>query len=256
MEEELLTNIYYISLILGRMVGLFLLAPIFSSQAVPRRIRVSIMVVLTLFLLPFVPTDHLSRPGFWLFAGQLLVEIGIGLTIGFILLVMLSVIQLAGEFIDRRMGFFMASIMSPQFGSNVPLLGQFKNIIAMLVFLAVEGHHKILDFLMRSFELVRLAQFEPSSELFASLIRIIGDLFPLAAQVALPVLGTLFIVDVSFGLVARTVPQLNIFIVGLPAKILVGLIILIITLPNYIQMLKGLFEDHFNKLYNIIELMG
>ena len=233
-----------------------MLAPVFGSEALPRRIKISIIIVASATIYPLAPMDHLDYPGLWGLVGQLVVEITIGIIIGFILMLALAAIQLAGEFIDRRMGFFLANVMAPQFAAQVPLIGQFKNILAILIFLAMNGHHKLFRALLHSFEVARAGEFTASGQLVAKLMRIVGDLFPRAFQIALPIMGTIFIIDVAFGLAARAVPQMNIFIVGLPARILTGMTMLFIALPNFLSVFRRNFMEAFHQINDLIRLIG
>ena len=256
-ESELLNQVYYLSLVMSRIIGMFLIAPIFGSRIILRRVKVGLILLLAMILMPIIPTGHLSWPvDLWLFGGQLIREVTVGLIIGFTLLITFTTIQLAGEFIDKRMGFFLASIMSPQLGAQAPIIGQFKNIMAILIFFVVGGDQKLLQLLAKSFKLIKLGQFSGSSEIFAPLLRIVGDLFPLALQLALPIMGSLFLIDIALGILARTVPQMNVFIVGLPIKIMAGMTLLFIILPNYIEVFKRFFTDGFHKIHDILNLMG
>ncbi|AGB40644.1 flagellar biosynthetic protein FliR [Halobacteroides halobius DSM 5150] len=255
-EEDLLLQVYYFSLILTRIVGLFVLVPIFGSKAIPKRFKIGLAIIITIILMGVISLPEVKVPQLGLLVLQLLTEFTIGLIMGFILLLVFVAVQLAGQLIARRMGLAMANILNPQSGTRVAVIGQLQNIIAILVFLTLNGHHQILRLLVTSFDLINLGQFNTSSDLFALLLRLNGDLFPMAFKIALPILATLFIVDLSFGLVARTVPQLNVFMLGLPLKLLVGLIILTITLPNYISFLETTFKNVFKNIYAVLKLIG
>ncbi len=254
--EELLINVYYFSLILARSIGLLLIVPIFGSKVLPARLKVSIAIIIAILLLPVINTGGIEVPERLLIISfQIITELFIGFILGFILLLTFIAIQLAGQFLDRRMGFAMASVMDPQNGMKAPLLGQFKNILAILLFLSFDGHHYILKLLADSFDIVTITEFEASDKLIELLLRSIGDLFPLAFKIALPIISILFIIDLAFGLVARTVPQLNVFIVGLPTKIFVGLIFLFLILPVYANFIHDRFLRDFDKLYDLLKLM-
>ncbi|GAB6137640.1 flagellar biosynthetic protein FliR [Halanaerobaculum tunisiense] len=255
-EQQLVVQIYYFSLIVSRLVGVFVLTPILGSNAIPRQLKIGLIVIFSVVLMSTIADKEGSIPNLYNMVFQLVTELSLGLIIGFILLLAFTVVQLAGEFIDRRMGFALANVMDPQHGSQVPLIGQFKNILATLIFLQINGHHRLLKLLAKSFELVKLGEVSSSVAFTKRLLRIIGDLFPLAFKVSLPIVGTLFVVDIAFGLVARTVPQMNIFVVGLPVKLFIGMIMLFIILPNYIDFLTEIFADSFQDLYNLLQLLG
>ena len=256
-QQDLLIQIYYLSLILFRVIGVFVVAPIYGSQAMPRRLKVALAVLIIIVLYPQVPVSQIAwpQPLLQVFL-YFVMEFIVGLIIGFVFSLAFTTIQLAGQFIDRRMGYALANVMNPSEGFQVPLVGQFKNIVATLVFLIVNGHHHILKLLDESFLLVPINQLVFSSDLAKSLIEVIGELFPIAFQIALPIVSILFIIDLAFGLVARVVPQMNVFIMGIPTKSLVGLLMISFILSNYVDFLEGFFTDTVKNLYNILQVMG
>ena len=257
MDAYLLETIYTGSLIFIRFLGFFVIAPIFANEVIPNRIKLSICFLMAIILTPLINQIDLTLPEHLLIlASELIIELLIGFMIGFIMLLVFFAIQLAGEFIDRRMGFFLANVMDPQHGLQVPLIGQFKNILAILFFFAIDAHHYLLKVVVDSFEIVELTNVNLSEQFLPAILRTVGDLFPIALRISLPVMATLFIVDLAFGLVARTVPQMNVFIIGLPTKILVGLILLGVSMANYFTYLDFLIEDTFQKIYQILNLMG
>ncbi len=257
MEVYLLENLYIGILVFVRFVGFFIIAPIFANQVIPKRIKLSICLLMSIILTPLVNQIDFALPEYLLvFVAQIIVEFLIGFMIGFIMLLVFLAIQLAGEFIDRRMGFFLANVMDPQHGLQVPLIGQFKNILAILFFFAIDAHHYLLKTVVDSFEIVELTNLDVSEQFLAAMLRTVGDLFPIALRIAFPVMATLFIVDLAFGLVARTVPQMNVFIIGLPTKILIGLILLGVSMANYFTYLEFLISDTFEKIYQILNLIG
>lgn len=257
MDLALIQIIYRSSLIMTRISGLFAIVPFYGSRAIPKRVRLGFALLLTLVLRNVIPGENLGLPTDMLYLlFDLVIEFSVGLILGFIVLLVFVTVQLAGQFIDMRMGFAMANIMDPQNGNSTPVTGQFKNTLAILLFLVINGHHHLLRLLHKSFEIIPLTGLKLSDAFFSELLKIIGNLFPLAFKVALPLIAILFLADIAFGLVARAVPQINIFIVGLPTKILLGIGMLFLTLPVYISMMRGIFKDMFLDLSNIINILG
>ena len=255
-QQELLIQIYYLGLILLRLIGVFLIAPIYGSQAIPKRLKLSLAILIIIVLYPQISVTQIKWPLPLLeMILYLIVEFIVGIIIGFIFSLAFTTIQLAGQFIDRRMGYALANVMNPSEGFQVPLVGQFKNIIATLIFLAFNGHHYILKVVEESFIIVPINQLSFGNEFVEVFLKIIGELFPIAFKIALPIVSILFIVDLAFGLVARVVPQLNVFIMGMPTKSIVGLLMLSFVLSNYIGFLKSFFTDTVQNLYNILQVM-
>ncbi|ACL70420.1 flagellar biosynthetic protein FliR [Halothermothrix orenii] len=257
LEDMLVNQTYQFLLIMFRYLGLFLIAPVFGSRVYPVRVKVSLALMLTFITLPLIGGQTVELPqqtvGILL---DVIRESLIGFIIGYIFYLVFASIQLAGQFIDVRMGFAIANVMDPISGVTAPVVGQFKNIMAILVFLAINGHHLLLEGLYRSFQIIPLRGLTLGSEVFNLLFRTTGNMFIIAFKIALPVMGTLFIADVVFGFLARTVPQMNIFIIGLPMKILIGFIMLILSLGVAVYFFQDLFSEFYRELIKIIKLMG
>ncbi|MGM0471491.1 MAG: flagellar biosynthetic protein FliR [Bacillota bacterium] len=256
MDLILIRAIYHSFLIMMRITGLFMIAPFYGSNIIPKRIKVAASFLLTLILRNTVDNNLELPTRILSLALNAISELSIGFILGFVTFLVFVVVQLAGQMISMRMGLAMANIMDPQNGSSVAVIGELKNVLATLLFLVIDGHHHLLRVLQHSFELVPLTSFSFSDGLFRKLLRIIGDIFPMAFQIALPVIVILFLTDVAFGLVARAVPQINVFIMGLPTKLLVGTFILFITVPIYFSVLKSNFRELFTHLDEIITILA
>ncbi|KXS40615.1 flagellar biosynthetic protein FliR [Candidatus Frackibacter sp. WG12] len=257
MDLAIMQIIYQRVLILMRVTGLFIITPFYGSRTIPTRIRLGLALLITFILGNVLSNNNLELPSNLIYLTfDMLTEFSIGLVLGLIALLIFVSIQLAGQFMDMRMGFALANVMDPQNGNPSALTGQFKNILATLLFLVINGHHHLLQALDKSFLIIPLTKAELSNALFMKLLKIIGQLFPLAFKIALPLVAVLFLTDIAFGLVARAVPQINIFVVGLPTKILVGILLLSLTMPIYISLLKELFRDMFINMNDIINILG
>ncbi|MCK8823535.1 flagellar biosynthetic protein FliR [Fuchsiella alkaliacetigena] len=257
MELELIEIIYEAMLIMSRVIGLFLIAPFYGSQAIPQRVKAAFAFMVTLVLRNVVTVDYLELPAnIFFLAIDLLGELTIGLIIGFIVFLLFVAIQLAGQFLDMRMGLAMANIMDPEHASPTALTGQFKNILAILLFLVLNGHHFLLRAIAQSFTVVPLTELLLTDNLFVELLKIVGELYPIAFKIALPLIAVLFLTDLVFGLAVRAVPQMNIFVVGLPTKMLVGFLVLSMLIPIYVSTYRSLFREMFGNINQIITILG
>ncbi len=254
MEEILLAGGYTFSLILFRMVGFFILVPILGSGVIPRRVRIGLIIFITAILWPVIDFEGVFEMP--LFPLQLFNEFSRGLMLGFVAMLIFATLQLAGQFLDLRMGFAIVNVMDPLHGRPMPLMGQFKNLMGTLIFLLLDGHHQLLIIFYNSFERAAPGSSLELNRLVPLLMRFAGDVFILAFRVAIPLVLILFIVDVAFGFLARTVPQINIFIVGLPTKILLGFIVLYLSWPLYYEYLVRFFYQHFDQLRYFLRQMG
>lgn len=244
-------------LVFGRLTGLFLSAPIFGSRQIPGRVKVLIIVVLAATLAFFVPVHYaleIMNPIHFLAA--IIIEILIGYTIGFIIYILLGAIQLSGQLMDMQMGFGIVNVVDPQTGTQIPLLGNLTQTIALLVYLAVDGHHYLLQALAQSYKLIPVLGFSIDSSFIRLLIEITVYMFIIAVKIAAPIIIAVLTTDIAMGFIARTVPQMNVFIVGLPLKILVGLLALFFMLPIYIWVYSYLFARFYEYLDRIMLLMG
>ncbi|WP_025027644.1 flagellar biosynthetic protein FliR [Caldalkalibacillus mannanilyticus] len=245
-------------LILVRITSFFVSAPIFSMKGVPMPFKVGLGVFIS-----FVSylTISVEQPIMLDFTYILLIlkEAVIGLALGFVASLILYTVQVAGAFIDFQMGFAIANVVDPQTGAQVPILGNFKYMLALFFLLSVNGHHLLIDAVIKSYQMVPIdLAFVPiGSERVALFISsLFVQMFVVAFQLAIPIVGSLFLVDVALGFLARTVPQLNVFVVGLPLKILVGFTIILLTFATFFQLLGGLFRDMVDAMGQLLKLLG
>lgn len=214
---------------IGALVGI---APVLGSRTVPVRIRFGLALALTLLVAPLLPmppaVDPLSPPGMLITAQQLL----IGLTMGFALRVAFSALEIAGQVIGQLMGLGFASMLDPQNGVQVPVVSQFYTLMAVLLFLAFNGHLVLIEVLVESFRSlpVGAAGLPPAS--LWTLAAWAGQMFAGAVRVALPAVTALLVINLTFGVITRAAPQLNIFAVGFPVTLLLGFLVMLFSLPG------------------------
>ena len=248
----------YFLLMLVRLTSFFLIAPVYSMRGVPTQIKIGLAFFLALFAFSTSAGEEpLLLDGYYLFL--LIKEIFVGLALGFTAALLLYAVQVAGAFIDFQMGFALANVMDPQTGAQVPMIGHFKYTMALLFLLIVDGHHLMLDGVMKSFQLVpvELISFSFKNEEIARFMSTLFlQMFLIAMQIALPVVGALFLVDVALGILAKTVPQMNIFAVGFPVKIFAGFMMLILVMPIFFFVLQSLFEKILVSMAELIKLLG
>src|SRR6056297_1687273 len=258
-EELLMTDLIYIFfLIMARYMGLFLITPIFSSRIIQNRVKImmSFLMAVITFMLVY-PTASIVAPTTDLKIILYIVkELSVGVFMGFVIYIFFSAIQLAGQFIDLRMGFRIGNVVDPLSGASSPIIGQFLNIFTVLVFFSINGHLIVIRSLNRSFDIIPLGQINITSSLWQFLFRRAADLFLMGFKIALPIMGTLFIVDVLLGFLARSVPQMNIFIVGLPLKIFIGFVLLVLSFQILIYYFSDILNNGFNEIIHIINLIS
>lgn len=231
-------------LVVARLSGLFLIAPVFSSPMIQPRIKLMALLVLAATLTPIVaPTAPETPASVWPLLQAIVTESIIGFALGFSVSIVFSAVQIGASLIDTSIGFSMANIIDPLNNAQGAVLGSFYSMVATLSFLAVNGHHWLLAGFKRSFEVVPPGGTPDVEQMMSNLFATFTSIFAMAFQIAAPVLITLLLVDVVLGIVSRVVPQMNVFFVGIPLKIAVGLVAVIISLPAFTGFLERRVSD-------------
>ena len=248
-------QVAFFLLIFVRITGIFILTPIFGSRNIPVSIKAGLSLILTYILFPIVFNDSAPIPNDFLpYMFMVIGELLIGLSIGFLSSLVFSAIQMAGQLLDMQIGFGVINIIDPQSGSQVPLVGNFKHMLALIIFLATNGHHVLLSALFVSFKLMPVTGAVVTAALTNFVVDMVGGTFIIAMKISLPILISVVITDVALGILARTMPQMNIFVVGVPGKILVGLFVLSLALPFYIFFLEMAFNGMYKDIFRFLSM--
>ena len=239
-----------------RVSAILLTAPIFNSRNIPVLFKVGLSFAVSLILFPILNMPDLSvRFEPILLVIGIISEILIGIIIGLSVRMLFEGIQLAGQLVGFQMGLSMANVIDPSTSEEVPLLSQLNNLIAMLIFLAINAHYWFLKALVESFRLVPPFSFQFTNSLMEQLISLSGNIFLIAVKVGAPVIVVLLFMSVAFGLAARTVPQMNIFFVAMPLKIIVGLMFFVFALPYVTSFLEVLFSGLGHDILKLLHAM-
>ncbi|MDP9400706.1 MAG: flagellar biosynthetic protein FliR [Actinomycetota bacterium] len=228
--------------VLARVSPLFVLAPLFSSRSVPTRVRGIVAVALAIGLSPVVGADTDLSTGVWDIGGLIAKELLVGLAFAFALGAMFAAINVAGALLDTLIGFSYGGLVDPVTGNQSAVLTQMYALVGVLVFIAIGGDGWVIQGLARTYDIVGLDAAPQVGQLVAGAREAFAGIFTSAVQVAGPILLALVITDAAFGIVTRVVPTINVFAVGFPAKITVGLLLLGVTLPFVAGWLAGELE--------------
>jgi flagellar biosynthetic protein FliR len=243
-------------LIFMRIAAMVFMAPIFGSELIPVRLKASLAVVIAFLLFQWVkvlqPVPPLSLCDLAL---ALSGEFALGASLGYMFSLIFSAVMLAGQVGGFQMGFGIANVIDPLSSNQLSVISLFKNVIALLVFLSINAHHWILWILAESFDRIPLMNFFLSANHVERIIQLVGQMFLIAIKIAAPFMAVSLFTSVAMGLIARTVPQINVFIVGFPLQIAVGLFALGVSLPFIISYLQGLFEGMGPEALNFFSLM-
>ncbi|MFD2638288.1 flagellar biosynthetic protein FliR [Piscibacillus salipiscarius] len=243
-------------LLFARLAGFFMMVPFFSYRSIPMTHRIAFVVLLTWVMFFAIEIPVLIFDGFFIIL--LLKEITVGLMIGLIAYMILVAVQIAGGFIDFQMGFAIANVVDPQTGIQSPIVGQYFYIFTLLLLVSTNAHHLLLDGIYYSYEFIGMTDLiSISSSSFPQLIiNTFGQMFVIAFQMSIPIVGMLFLVDVSLGMIARTVPQVNVFVVGLPLKILISFAVMLIFFSFFFVLITNLFEFMLTAMRDLMQVLG
>lgn len=225
------TNVAGFMLVLARVSPLFVVAPLFSSRQLPPRVRTVVAVALAVGLLPValhgqhVPQDALA------IAGLAVKELLVGLAYALVLGLLFAAVSTAGAMLDMLVGFSFGSLVDPLTGNQSAVLAQLYSLIAIAIFIAIDGAAWVMQGLARTYDLVPLNAEPHLDGLARGVTQVFAGIFSSALEVAAPVVLAVVITDVAFGVVSRVVPQLNVFAVGFPVKVIVGLLVVAASLP-------------------------
>ncbi|WP_339804394.1 flagellar biosynthetic protein FliR [Paenibacillus sp. FSL R5-0744] len=257
--DTLLQSLPVFLLIFCRITAFFVVVPVFSSQGVPTTFKIGISFIVALVVFSANGTG-ITIPQDFSYILLIMREVLIGLLLGFIGYLMFMAIQTAGSFIDIQIGFGIANVIDPMTGTSAPILGNFKYMIALLMFLSMNGHHHLLDAIVYSYKWIPM-----NNDLFLRmvdgslsefLVRTFAQSFVLAFQMSAPLVTALFLTDVGLAFLARTAPQYNVFVIGVPLKIIIGIALLLVLMPGLAVLFQNLFEIMFESMENLLGLMG
>ena len=235
-------NLTLFLLILARWTGMIMLAPVFGARGVPGVVKLALAGSLSVIVYPLISASKPSIPVELLpYIAVVIKEVFVGLVIGFVIYTLTAVLQGAGQLIDFQMGFTMGAAIDPVYGVQSPMMGNFQMVLATMLLLATNSHHYLIAAMVKSYAYIPLNPSNmPSNFTFYTLL--VTHVFALAIQMAMPVFGALLVSDVGVGLLSRTVPQLNIFSVVFPVKIIFGFILLILSVPFFGESVTHLFN--------------
>ena len=223
--------------------GAFLMSiPMLNAPSVPVIFRIGLALAASLLMLPALGLSPPAvSPDVFSLAAAAAGEVLIGLLAGVAIRLVFEGVQLAGELAGYQMGLAIAEVIDPASEDQVAILAQFTSLLATLVFLLLNGHHLFIRTLVESFQLVPPFGFHAAPPVLERLVRLTADAFVIGIKAGAPVIVALLLTTVAFGLVARTVPQMNIFVVSMPVNIAVGLLFFGLSLPHLAGYLGDLF---------------
>ena len=243
-------------LLLARTAGIFTLTPVFGINQIPMKVRVFLSVGIAFIFLPMVgPAPSLPTE---IIPMLLMVarETAIGLIIGFVCIAIFAAIEMAGQFIDSQTGFRFGSMVDPAGGAQVSVIERFQKIFAGLLFFAIDGHHVLIVGLADSFKIAPIGQLALNPVVGIGAMDMFAALFTISIRIAAPILVAVFLADIALAVTSKVVPQMNVFIVGLPLKMGVGIVGMLVALPVMATMSNNLFGNLYNETMKLVSIVG
>lgn len=252
-------NFQLFLMVFARIMAALTVTPVFSSALVPMRIKVMISIFVAFII--FLPVkEHYTANGFRMpeeFSSYLLLlanETMVGIGMGFFMGIIFTVFQMAGQLFSVQIGFGISEVIDPLSQIQIPLLGQLKAFLGTLIFFAIDGHLQIFNALLYSFKSMPLVNImNMTNDFFKALKWSFISMFTAALKISFPIMGVLFLVTLSMGLLAKAAPQMNILMVGFPIYIVVGLTTIIYLLPGFLSSAKDYLNEAFIMLFKLFK---
>src|ERR1700730_17712407 len=243
-----------ILLVMARVFSMLALMPIFSQTQIPQLARFGIAMLISFVLVRTVPA--MAPLGMGQTGVAIAAQVFVGLVFGCVAFLLFTGSQFAGEIIDIQIGFAVVTIVNPLPSQSVTVIGEFQLALATLLYLAVDAHHALLAGVAGSFNLVPLPYAGAPEIVAGDVVRFFSQCLFIVFEIAAPVAIALFLVNVMLGLMARVAPQMNVFVVGFPIQITVGLIMLIVSLPLMGAVFPALVDTQARQLDTVLRAMS
>lgn len=245
-------------LIVLRISGLFITAPILSSENVPRVLRVYMTIICALIIFNVAPETQIKFSSLTTLDYFLLVlkELMIGLLLGLIPRIMFAAVEFAGTVVGFQMGLSIANVVDPQTDQQISIIASLETLLATLLFIVLDGHHIFFEVIGISYTDIPIGGFLFSANKIEFLLRIMGDLVIIGLKLGSPLIVSLLLANVIMGFMARSIPQMNVFVVGFPFTIGLGLIMLIVGMPHLVKAISNLFNSSGGQILEMLRLMA
>jgi flagellar biosynthetic protein FliR len=242
---------------LSRVAGFVGAVPVLLANQTPPQIKVGLVVMVSLLLFPVMApqlNDFTFTPGTLLLV--MVAEVLLGSMIGLIARMIFTAVEYGGTVIGYQMGFAAANIFDPQSERQLALISQFQNVFAILIFLAIDGHHIFFQLAVKSYTLLPPGHFNISGEAIPYLITLSSKIFTLGIQFSAPILAVLLLSGLSLGILARVFPQLNVFLLSFPLNISISFTVIALTLPLVTILLRREFDEFGGHILTVLKLLN
>lgn len=254
----MINTAYFLAVILVflRLIGFFAVIPVFFPKGLPNVAKVGLTVIMAFILVPGVDYSRIgtisSNMQFFVSAFD---EVVTGLVLGYVVNLCFFSIRMAGQLMDQSIGFSMVNIFDPNSNSSATLIQNLFYWFSVIIFFIIDGHHMLITALIESFNIIGLGKFILAQKSIMVVINSFISFFALGVKIAIPIVLIILITDITLGLISRTVPQINVMILGLPIKILVGLGCFILSIPILTKVIISIFSGSPNILRDLFKVI-
>jgi flagellar biosynthetic protein FliR len=252
-EASFLNAVGMFLIALVRFSGFFLVMPIFGESTIPVRIKAGLSALCALIVTPHLiatqSLPQLSMPGYGLMAIR---EMTLGFCVGFVVIIIMDSLRLGGQIIGMQIGFSFVQVADPSSNHSLGIVSEFFQLMGSLFFLTIGGHLMLLQAFFQSFDIIPLASLQITPGIVEEIMLYSRMIFICGVQIAMPIIGVILVGDVGLGIIARTVPKMNIFQVGFSLKILGGLIILLVIMPYISDLIRHLINLSVGEVNTLI----
>jgi len=255
---EILSNADVFILIFVRIFGTIVIMPIIGGSNIPAMVKIGLSLALASIVfysgnVTFTDyADNVYGYGVLIFK-----EFIVGITVGFVVYLILNISYFAGHFTDQQIGFSMVSVYDPITQEQVPISGNLYYFLLCVLLIVTNGHHFIVKSLFYSYKAIPIGsgQIFLNGKLVSVLFGLAIDFFAIGFSIALPVIAIILIIDLVLGILIKTVPQINVFVVGMPAKVFIGLIAIMIIIPMFSGVTSIFYREISDAVLNVIKVM-
>ena len=251
-------NIEVIFVVLARMIGFILLLPVFTGQTIPNVVKLMLVLCIAYIAVYSGMVDSFpSQETLSGFAVVIAQELFTGMIVSFVVYLLFTVFYFVGQLVDYQIGFSMVSVLDPTSQLQVPITGNLYYLIVTLFFVQSGGLSSLISAVYYSYNLIPpgSAYIVGNNNMILYIIGLLLTYFSIGLRIALPVIGTIVVIDIALGILTKAVPQMNIFVVGMPIKLIIGLIVLYLIIPTISPIFSNVFEATMAAVTDILKEM-
>lgn len=243
-------------LIFMRMTGCIVFNPIFSRRNVPVIIRMGLTLMLSIIAYQTVPAQTIEMSSFIVFFVTLMEQLLIGYIVGFIIQMFMSVIMISGDIMDMQIGLSMSKLYDPQSNVSMPLSASFVNAMFLLVFFVSNGHLTLVEIFTKLCTLVPYEGIPYTTDLFGTLVKLFSLILIYAVKMSLPILAAELVTEMGVGLIMRAVPQIDVFVINVQLKVIIGFIMIMLLVPTFSYFSERLITLMFDQISGVFSTLA